>query len=148
MVRAGGQKMAAATFRHDERLRRARSFISLALDARNAAAHFAGEMEARAALRYLDAMRELLAAVGAAGREAAALAALYDEQLAADGGAEVGDGGLGGSGGEPVIGLQTKFRRRQDPHHAGALPPRRGGRGRLPAGGRYRPDRWVTDWTG
>ena len=82
-------------FRHDERLRRARSFISLALDARNAAAHFAGEMEARAALRHLDAMRELLAAVGAAGREAAALAALYDEQLAADGGPEAGDGGLG-----------------------------------------------------
>ena len=33
-------------FRHDEKLRGARNFISLALDARNAAAHFAGEMEA------------------------------------------------------------------------------------------------------
>ena len=59
-------------------------------------------MEARAALRHLDAMRELLAAVGAAGREAAALAALYDEQLAADdeqlaadGGPEPGADGLG-----------------------------------------------------
>lgn len=70
-------------FRHDARLRKARSFISLALEARNAAAHFAGEMEERAALRHLDAMRELLAAVGASDRESA-LAALYDEQREAD----------------------------------------------------------------
>ena len=54
-------------FRHDERLRKARSFVSLAIDARNAAAHYAGEMEARATLRHPDAMRELLAAVGVAG---------------------------------------------------------------------------------
>ena len=53
-------------FRHDANLRKARSFISLSLDARNSAAHFAGDMGAREALRYLDAMRELLAAVGAA----------------------------------------------------------------------------------
>ena len=52
-------------FRHDARLRRARSFISLALDARNSAAHSTGGMGAREALRYLYAMRELLAAVGA-----------------------------------------------------------------------------------
>lgn len=70
-------------FRHDARLRKARSFISLALEARNAAAHFAGDMEERAALRHLDAMRELLAAVGASDRESA-LAALYDEQREAD----------------------------------------------------------------
>ena len=82
-------------FRHDEKLRRARSFVSLAIDARNAAAHFAGEMEARTALRSLDAMRELLAAIGAAGGQEAALAALYDEQLAADGGPEADTGGLG-----------------------------------------------------
>ncbi len=81
-------------FRHDERLRKARSFVSLAIDARNAAAHYAGEMEARAALRHLDAMRELLAAVGAAGHEAA-LAALYEEQRAADDGPQAGALALG-----------------------------------------------------
>ena len=31
-------------FRHDAKLRKARSFVSLALDARNSAAHFAGDM--------------------------------------------------------------------------------------------------------
>ena len=82
-------------FRHDERLRKARSFVSLALDARNAAAHYAGEMEARAALRYLDAMRELLAAVGPDGREAGALRALYDAQRTADSGPAPGPRGLG-----------------------------------------------------
>ena len=80
-------------FRHDERLRRARSFVSLALDARNAVAHFAGEMEAREALRHLDALRELLAAVGA-DAQANALAALYEGQRAADDGPEPA-GGLG-----------------------------------------------------
>ena len=80
-------------FRHDERLRRARSFLSLAIDARDAAAHFAGEMEARAALRHLDAMRELLAAVGALGQETA-VAALYDAQFAADIGPEPSPYGL------------------------------------------------------
>ena len=69
-------------FRRNARLRKARSFVSLALEARNAVAHFAGEMEARAALRHLDAMRELLVAVGASDR-ASAVAALYDEQLKA-----------------------------------------------------------------
>ena len=53
-------------FRLDAKLRKARSFISLALDARNSAAHFTGDLGPREALRYLDAMRELLAAVGAA----------------------------------------------------------------------------------
>ena len=72
-------------FQHDSRLRKTRSFVYLALDARNAAAHFPGEMEARAALRHLDAMWELLAAVGAS-RQESALAALYDEQLKACGG--------------------------------------------------------------
>ena len=38
-------------FRHDARLRKARSFISLALDARNSAAHFAGAMGARVPIR-------------------------------------------------------------------------------------------------
>ena len=71
-------------FRHDQKLRKARSFISHALDARNSVAHFHGEMSAREALRYLDAMRELLAAVEA-GAEVTALEALYDEQRKANG---------------------------------------------------------------
>ncbi|MDE0459206.1 MAG: DUF499 domain-containing protein [Chromatiales bacterium] len=72
-------------FRHDAKLRKARSFVSLALDARNSAAHFAGEMEAREALRYLDAMRELLAAVGAA-PQVAIIEGLYEAERAASGG--------------------------------------------------------------
>jgi Protein of unknown function (DUF499)/Swt1-like HEPN len=52
-------------FRHDARIRKARSYISLALDARNSASHFDGFMLDRQALRYLDAVRELLDAVGA-----------------------------------------------------------------------------------
>ena len=71
-------------FRFDEKIRRARSFISLAMDARNATAHFTGSMDAREALRHLDAMRELLAAVGAK-PQAAVLEKLYEEQRAADG---------------------------------------------------------------
>src|SRR4051812_5089934 len=52
-------------FRHDVRLRKARSYVSLALDARNSSSHFDGLMQDREALRYLDAIRELLDAVGA-----------------------------------------------------------------------------------
>ena len=71
-------------FRFDEKIRKARSFISLAMDARNSAAHFTGTMGSREALRHLDAMRELLAAVGA-GPQVAVLENLYEEQRAADG---------------------------------------------------------------
>ena len=71
-------------FRHDQRLRKARSFISHALDARNKVAHFSGELSAREALRYLDAMRELLASVGAKDEEAT-VEALYEEQRKANG---------------------------------------------------------------
>ena len=70
-------------FRHDANLRKARSFVSHAMDARNSAAHFTGEMPAREALRYLDAMRELAAAVGAA-PQARTVEGLYEEQRAAD----------------------------------------------------------------
>ena len=70
-------------FRHDPELRRARSFISLAMDARNRTAHFAGELSTREALRYLDAMRELAAAAGGAA-QAAIIEKLYEEQVAAD----------------------------------------------------------------
>ena len=72
-------------FRHDAKLRKARSFVSLALDARNSAAHFAGDMGAREALRYLDAMRELLAAVGAT-PQVAIIEGLYETERAASGG--------------------------------------------------------------
>ena len=71
-------------FRHDERLRRARSFVSIAMDARNTAAHFAGEMHERQALRYLDAMRELLAAAGAE-LQVHTVERLYEEQRGAEG---------------------------------------------------------------
>ena len=71
-------------FRHDQKLRKVRSFISHALDARNTVAHFSGEMSARETLRYLDAMRELLAAVEAKAEEAT-VEALYEEQRKANG---------------------------------------------------------------
>ena len=71
-------------FRFDDKIRKARSFISLAMDARNSAAHFTGSMDVREALRHLDAMRELLAAVGAS-PQVAVLEKLYEEQRTADG---------------------------------------------------------------
>ena len=71
-------------FRHDAKVRKARSFVSLALDARNSVAHFAGEMGAREALRYLDAMRELLAAVEAT-PQVAIIEELYEAERAASG---------------------------------------------------------------
>ena len=69
-------------FRHDDGLRKARSFISIALDARHAVSHFAGELSAREALRYLDALREVAVAVDAA-PQARIIEKLYDEQTAA-----------------------------------------------------------------
>ena len=57
----------------------------MALDARNSAAHFAGDMGVREALRYLDAMRELLAAVGAT-PQAEIIEGLYEAERAASGG--------------------------------------------------------------
>ena len=69
-------------FRHNPKLRKARSFISLAMDGRNRAAHFAGEMSSAEALRYLDAMKELAAAIGTAKRFGI-VGKLYHEQMAA-----------------------------------------------------------------
>ncbi|MCY3988741.1 MAG: DUF499 domain-containing protein [Gammaproteobacteria bacterium] len=69
-------------FRHDREVRKRRSFISICLDARNAAAHFAGRMEDREALRYLDAMRELCLAVGA-GVQTKRIEGLYELQQTA-----------------------------------------------------------------
>ncbi len=73
-------------FGHEEKMRRARSFVSLAMDARNSAAHFAGRMDRREALRHLDAMREVLEAAGAT-RQVEILRRLYDDQAAAQGAA-------------------------------------------------------------
>lgn len=70
-------------FSNDVKLRKARSFISLSLDARNSTAHFTGKLEAYEALRHLDAIRELLRAVGAE-KQSEALDSLYAEQRATD----------------------------------------------------------------
>ena len=69
-------------FRHDREVRRRRSFISICLDARNAAAHFTGRMEDREALRYFDAMRELCLAVDA-GAQTRRIEGLYEQQQSA-----------------------------------------------------------------
>ena len=70
-------------FRHDEQLRKARSFISLAMDARNAVAHFSGELSSREALRYLDALRELAASIAAA-PQVRIIERIYEEQRTSD----------------------------------------------------------------
>lgn len=77
-------------FSDDARLRKARSYVSLAMDARNSAAHFAGRMSAREAIRYLDAMRELALAVRG-GEQVKLIESLYDEQLAEVGGGQAGE---------------------------------------------------------
>jgi hypothetical protein len=74
-------------FRHDPRVRKARSYISLALDARNSSSHFDGIMQEREALRFLDAIRELLDAVGAK-PEVKIVDDLYDRQKAVNPAAE------------------------------------------------------------
>lgn len=82
-------------FSDDARLRKARSYVSLAMDARNSAAHFAGRMSAREAIRYLDAMRELALAVGG-GAQVKVIGLLYDEQLAEAGGEQAAEPRLPG----------------------------------------------------
>ena len=72
-----------ALSRHDKKLRGARSFVEISRDARNDSAHFAGEMIERHALRYLDAMHELLARVGAEA-EARTVECLYQQQRDAE----------------------------------------------------------------
>ena len=52
-------------FSENARVRKVRNFIFIALDARNASSHFDGFMENREALRYLDAIINILDAVGA-----------------------------------------------------------------------------------
>ena len=67
-------------FREDIKLRRARSYVTIAFEARNASSHFKGFMENREALRYLDAISKLLEAVGA-DKQAEEVDQLYEEQL-------------------------------------------------------------------
>ena len=69
-------------FRYDDALRRARSFISIAMDARNAMAHFSGDLNPRVAIRYLDGLRELAEAVGAT-QQVHDIDRIYQEQHAA-----------------------------------------------------------------
>ena len=71
-----------AIFREDVKIRRARSYISIALEARNACSHFEGFMENREALRYLDAIGKLLESVGAAD-QAKEVDRLYEVQRTA-----------------------------------------------------------------
>ena len=66
-------------FSAEAKLRKARAFISLALDARNNVSHFVGTIEQREALRYLDAILEVLRAIGAKLPEDIVLK-LYTEQ--------------------------------------------------------------------
>ena len=66
-------------FSSEAKLRKARSYISLALDARNAMSHFVGAIEQRAALRYLDAILEVLRAIEARVQEEIVFK-LYAEQ--------------------------------------------------------------------
>lgn len=59
---------------------KARSLVTLALDARNATAHAAGGMDDADALRALDAIHELLRLTEAPAAEIAAVKVLYDAQ--------------------------------------------------------------------
>jgi hypothetical protein len=74
-------------FRHDAHVRKARSYVSLALDARNSSSHFGGLMQDREALRYLDAIRELLEAIGAK-PQVKIVDRLYEQQKSANPAAE------------------------------------------------------------
>jgi hypothetical protein len=59
---------------------RVRNFTSMALEARNATSHLTLPIQDNEALRYLDAMHQLLTAVKAPEGEIAELKRLYDEQ--------------------------------------------------------------------
>lgn len=66
-------------FQQRERFK-VRNFVSTALDARNATAHLTLPLQDEEALRYLDAIHELLKAVKAPDAEQAAIKALYEAQ--------------------------------------------------------------------
>ena len=102
-------------FSDDAKLRKARSYVSIAMDARNSTAHFAGRMSPREAIRYLDAMRELALAVGA-GAQVKLIGALYDEQLAAKGGDQAAATGQLALDEPPAPGRLRPWREVCEPH--------------------------------
>ena len=59
---------------------RVRNFTSMALEARNATSHLSIPLQDDEALRYLDAMHQLLTSVKASEKEVAELKRLYDAQ--------------------------------------------------------------------
>lgn len=63
-----------------------RNFVSTALEARNATSHLTLPLQDSDALRYLDAIHELLKAVKAPEAETSAIKALYEAQLKASAG--------------------------------------------------------------
>jgi predicted AAA+ superfamily ATPase len=69
----------ADAFAQKER-QRARTFTSIALDARNATSHLSLPMEDSEALRYLDAIHQLIRLAKADEKEVAEVKALYDAQ--------------------------------------------------------------------
>ena len=77
-------------FQRDGLTRDVQNLVHTCLIARNDSAHYSGELEGRVALRYLDAMQAVLAAIGAAEHERK-VKEIYEEQRAANerqGGAE------------------------------------------------------------
>ena len=66
-------------FGNDEQMRRARGFVFASMNARNAIAHFSGELKPREALRHLDALREVAGAVDAPS-QVRDIDRLYEEQ--------------------------------------------------------------------
>jgi hypothetical protein len=70
-------------FRAEPKLRKAHSFVHLALDARNEIAHFKGNIEQKAAVRFLDAIHEVLRAIDATPQEEFVLRLYGDQQTAA-----------------------------------------------------------------
>lgn len=68
-------------FRYDKNIRAKRSFLSIAMEARNRVAHFGGNLEQHEAIRYLDAIREILITVGT-GKQIEAAKSLYDSVIA------------------------------------------------------------------
>ena len=102
-------------FSGDEKLRKARSYISLAMDARNSVAHFTGQMSAREALRYLDAVREL-AFAGGAGAQVKLIGELYEEQLGTSGGERTSEVGTLALDEPPVLERLRPWREVCEPH--------------------------------
>lgn len=102
-------------FSDDARMRKARSYVSLAMDARNSAAHFAGHMSAREAIRYLDAMREVALATGG-GAQVKVIGSLYDEQLAEAGGEQAAEPRLPGLEEPQAAGPLRPWREVCQPH--------------------------------